>query len=256
MKNLNSFVKGELSVVCSILLTSLISLEIQGQSTQQKAVINQNSTTSKIEAPGLIAPANKAVLTNFPRETKFQWKAVPGAKEYEIQVEINEGQWRMLKDEKVAGLSATIIFPADNPGRWRVRAIDANGSVSIWSGRTFLYYTSSDGTTNVNKPADKTGAAQTLAIPQLLGPADGASFSEVPRKTKFDWGVVEGANEYQIEVEYKAGNEWKLLKEVRLKSTSLTLDFVGAQPGRWRVCAVADNKKGPYTKWSQFSYTR
>jgi hypothetical protein len=256
MKKLNSTIKQEMLVLCGIIFASLMSLNAQGQTKPSKDVNKQNSTASNVEAPVLVAPADKAVLKNFPRETEFKWKAVPGAKEYEVKVEFNDGQWKVLKNEKVAGLSVTATFPGDNPGRWHVRAVLENGTFTRWSNRTFSYNTSSTGAANDKKPKGKPVADQNLGIPQLLGPADGTTFSVTPRKTKFDWSTVEGANAYEIQVEYKAGSEWKLLKGVNQKGTSFTTDFVGAQPGRWRVCAIAEGKKGPFSKWCMFSYTK
>ena len=42
---------------------------------------------------------------------------------------------------------------------------------------------------------------------------------------------------------------------VNLGTNSYTFDFVGAQPGRWRVWAVDVNgQKGPKSDWWGFSY--
>jgi hypothetical protein len=41
-----------------------------------------------------------------------------------------------------------------------------------------------------------------------------------------------------------------------VKGTQYTFEFVGAQPGRWRVWAVdAGGKEGPKTGWWEFTFT-
>jgi hypothetical protein len=40
-------------------------------------------------------------------------------------------------------------------------------------------------------------------------------------------------------------------------STEYQFDFVGAQPGRWRVSAVDDSgREGPKSDWWTFRYTK
>jgi len=254
MKKLYPFFKIGTGIILFVAIAGFNSL--QAQVKPVKEMTRQNATVQEAEAPVIIAPAEKAVLTNFPRETKFEWKAVPGAKLYEIEVEINNGKWDMLKNEKVTGLAFRMDLPGDNPYRWRVRAELGNGTFTKWSAREFSYNTSKQGNkTGQNQPPKGNNEMQ-LKAPELLGPAEGTVFSTTPRKTKLDWSAVEGAVQYEVQVEYKAGNDWKVLRNVKQDGTSFTFDFVGAQPGRWRVCAVHGEKKGPYSKWSSFSYTK
>jgi hypothetical protein len=77
---------------------------------------------------------------------------------------------------------------------------------------------------------------------------------------------VEGAASYVVEVDCyhccemdrwctDVGQTWKV--ERGIFTTSYTFDFVGAQPGRWRVWAVGvAEQDGPQSDWWEFNYTQ
>jgi len=94
-------------------------------------------------------------------------------------------------------------------------------------------------------------------VPTLLSPADGTRFNQFPRTVTLAWERVPGARGYRVEIQYKS-NDWSPLGPVRsVPSTTYTFDFVGAQPGRWRVWAVdAEGKEGPKSGWWEFSFSR
>jgi hypothetical protein len=105
-----------------------------------------------------------------------------------------------------------------------------------------------------------------LRAPQMVSPANGTSFSNYPRRTTLAWRAVPGAASYTVEVDcYQCcqtnkwctdvGQTWK--EAPGLTSTSYSFDFVGAQPGRWRVWAVdTQGRPGPKSEWWEFRYTR
>jgi len=101
-----------------------------------------------------------------------------------------------------------------------------------------------------------------LAAPVQLSPASGTAFNNYPRTTTLRWSAASGAASYTVEVQYcqSAGcavsaQNFRLVSN--LTTTSYTFDFVGAQPGRWRVWAVdAAGHESPKTNWWGFSYTR
>lgn len=106
----------------------------------------------------------------------------------------------------------------------------------------------------------------TLSAPTQVSPACGSVFNNYPRTTTFKWKAVNGAKSYTIEIDCygccKSG-KWcsdvgKTFKvEKGLTSTTYTYNFVGAQPGRWRVWAVdANGKEGTKSAWCDFKYTR
>lgn len=104
-----------------------------------------------------------------------------------------------------------------------------------------------------------------LPAPRLISPRNGSVFNHFPRKTTLRWGKVQGAVKYIVEVDCyhccqsgkwctQVGKTWK---EETVAGTSYTFNFVGAQPGRWRVTAVAANgKKGKTSGWYNFKYTK
>lgn len=109
-------------------------------------------------------------------------------------------------------------------------------------------------------------SVQSLAAPRQLVPADGAVFSHFPRTTLLRWESAPGAATYAVEIDCyhccqsgkwctDVGRTWKIVTDLR--ATSYSFDFVGAQPGRWRVWAVdASGRAGPKSGWWEFRYTR
>ena len=99
--------------------------------------------------------------------------------------------------------------------------------------------------------------ADQIAAPELVAPIAGAKLNMFPRKTIFEWKHVEGANKYEIFVEYNDG-KWHLQKSASTNVTSYTLDFIGKQPGRWRVRAYSKStgKPGVFSEWREFEYLK
>lgn len=105
-----------------------------------------------------------------------------------------------------------------------------------------------------------------LPAPMLQSPPSGKRFSHYPRRTTLSWSAVQGAAAYTVEIDCYGccrANRWctdigrthKMVKSIR--STTYTFNFVGAQPGRWRVWAVDQNgNPGGKSAWWTFSYTR
>jgi hypothetical protein len=103
-----------------------------------------------------------------------------------------------------------------------------------------------------------------LPAPVLVSPADGSVFNKYPRKTTFTWQPVPKASKYIFEMmACSNGNPsdcfaWPVDKPQSVTtSTSITSNFVGAQPGKWRVTAVdARGVAGTPSQWWTFKYTR
>ncbi len=106
---------------------------------------------------------------------------------------------------------------------------------------------------------------QGLVAPTQLSPADGSVFSNYPRTTTLKWSTVTGAASYAVEIDCyhccqanqwctDVGKTWVVVPN--LVTTSYTFDFVGAQPGRWRVWATdANGQASPKSGWWGFKYT-
>jgi TonB family protein len=101
-----------------------------------------------------------------------------------------------------------------------------------------------------------------LGPPVLLEPADQADFNRYPRTTVCRWKPVEGAKSYLFQWDYysdgwnsevhKMGDFGTMVTE-----TEMTFDFVGAQPGRWRVWPFnAKGERGVPSEWRIFRYSK
>jgi len=119
---------------------------------------------------------------------------------------------------------------------------------------------------NESAPVAVSLPAPGLVAPTQLSPANGSVFEHYPRTTRLQWSPVPGAATYTVEIDAYdpgsgrwfsdlAGKPWDLVPNI--KETSYSFDFVGAQPGRWRVWAVdANGLEGPQSGWWEFRYTR
>jgi hypothetical protein len=107
---------------------------------------------------------------------------------------------------------------------------------------------------------------QGLPAPVLRSPATGSVFKNFPRTLTLRWSAVSGAAYYMVEIDCfdcckknqwctDVGKSYKLVRN--LKATSYTFNFVGAQPGRWRVWAVdAAGNEGSNSDWWEFKFTK
>jgi peroxiredoxin len=111
------------------------------------------------------------------------------------------------------------------------------------------------------------GAAQRVALsaPVQVSPPDGATFDVSPRTTKLVWGAVPGALNYAVEIDCLyccSRTQWcsdigALDVRRNIPQTEYTFDFVGAQPGRWRVWAIdATGQEGPKSPWWGFTHKK
>jgi len=104
-------------------------------------------------------------------------------------------------------------------------------------------------------------APSPLLAPTLSAPADDVVFDYYPRRTTLQWGHVDGAARYLVEVEIRVlRGAWQ--PQVGLPpnvtaATEFVFDFDGANPGRWRVRAVdSAGNPGPPSEWRRFVYLR
>ena len=103
----------------------------------------------------------------------------------------------------------------------------------------------------------------TLSGPILIAPADQADFNVYPRTTRCSWKPLEGAAAYLLQWDYYSNGAWNSEAKkmgdfgTMTTATELTFDFVGAQPGRWRVWPFnAKGERGVPSEWRVFRYSR
>lgn len=111
-----------------------------------------------------------------------------------------------------------------------------------------------------------------LPAPVQLSPRPDAVFDHLPRTTRLEWEAVEGAASYTVEVDFCDGRRRRdeltcvapqthVLRDgpptKGLTQTFYEFNFIGAQPGRWRVWAVdAEGREGFKSEWRTFVYTK
>ncbi len=109
-----------------------------------------------------------------------------------------------------------------------------------------------------------------LPAPAQLAPAENEKFVHFPRTTTLKWDKVDGAVSYEVEVDYCLNSQ--VLAECLsptplvfsfdsakpsspITGTMYTFDFIGTQPGRWRVWAVDEiGRRGFKSPWRMFFY--
>jgi hypothetical protein len=137
-----------------------------------------------------------------------------------------------------------------------------------------------------DEPVNDTGISSMLPAPALVSPEDGAVFKNAGNSdltVMLSWSPVPSATAYVVQWEYcwrsGQGQQCSLeairnlrdrqpqikdwwgeyrnfqLGEWPTKTTSFSFNFVGNQPGRWRVWAVdADNHSGAKSPWRKFEF--
>jgi hypothetical protein len=194
----------------------------------------------RLPKPTLVSPVNTTHFEHFPRTTTLAWEKVPGATGYEVERQyLSIDTWISYAPVTVTAASYTFDFVGDQPGRWRVTALAAdpalNSRHSAWW--VFDYFTG-------------------LKTPVLVSPAKNTYFDHFPRTTTLAWKPVAFASGYKVEIEFYSDDIWTSYKPHTVTAASYTFDFVGAQPGRWRVTALGkdtytDSEPSP---WRIFVY--
>lgn len=106
-----------------------------------------------LPAPVQVSPDHRAVLRVLPRSTTLEWRPVPGAASYTVEVDFCDGRSRSLEcfdpsalhrdHPPMTGITSTryeFTFIGAQPGRWRVFAIDGQGRAGFKSRwRTFIH---------------------------------------------------------------------------------------------------------------------
>lgn len=105
-----------------------------------------------------------------------------------------------------------------------------------------------------------------LNAPEILSPSNNSTFNHYPRILKLRWKPVSNAIAYNVEIDclnccgagiwcVDADRKFKFIEG--LNGNFYQFNFVGAQPGRWRVQAVdANGKWGKQCPWVHFRFTK
>lgn len=145
-------------------------------------------TLSPLDAVTLTSPADDAVV----QDVVLDWERLPGAAYYELQVSTDDNfsASTVIDDrtgsKKIYGTtySPTVTYD-NNTYYWRVRAVDTSGNPSAWSDVTDL------------RSFVRSWSGPSFT-PDLLAPADGATFSS-PRFF-LQWTPVRHAAMYEVQM--------------------------------------------------------
>jgi hypothetical protein len=139
----------------------------------------------------------------------------------------------------------------------------AGGLIVIAAGLILLHNSSTRGGNSLSSLFSTTRIEKNLQTPVQLSPADGTVFNHYPRKTTLTWRQVTGDVKYSVEIDVHTNLGWQSENGRRgmivpeISGTSYTFEFVGAQPGRWRVWAIdTHGGQSEFSSWWSFRYTK
>ncbi len=80
-----------------------------------------------------------------------------------------------------------------------------------------------------------------LPTPILVSPANGTTFTHLPREMTLAWRPVSGADGYRVEIAYRTGSSWVPFAVETVSGRNTTFyrfEFAGDYPALWRVTAL------------------
>jgi hypothetical protein len=167
-----------------------------------------------LTAPGLVSPANGAVLDYPDSVGRLRWQAVPGAARYQLEVSSSPTFPEGDPDLMYSYHDLSTNVPVDQvgvPRYWRVRGVNEQATAAgPWSAiRTFTVTWSE--------------------IPVPVSPADGGSASNIV----LVWSPVKGATNYEFEVTTAADTDFS-------EATRTTPSWPGNHWGAWGATPAGD----------------
>lgn len=224
--------------------TNVVITSVAPTSAATLSVTPSATNTDTLGTAVLLSPLPGTVISDFPRSITFSWEPVTGATHYNLEIEgcpaDNSGCVPFKTISNLTTTSHTEIMPGDGLGRWRIVTV-SSGEQTTTAWWSFTVDTS----------------AGTLDAPVLVSPPDGSELTNSPRITTLTWQPLTGATSYEVEVMYcDADENCGSYPVVSTSGTEYTFEFVGAQPGQWRVRAVGSGGvPGPWSDWWTFVYT-
>lgn len=206
----------------------------------------------------------------------FYWDGAPGATGYQVNVfNLDTGRSVSFSAPGTQTNVSGVVDDGNVGGgfnfAWEVLAL-LNGQVVCSSGRVTSQRASPPQPTATpvptatpipreEPPQEPTPFPEWLDAPVLVSPADGTVYDHFPRNTTITWAPVANAENYLVELEYcdpQGCQVWAYPLggfPTLTINTSYSFVFVGAQPGRWRVCAQAQWAEPACSDWWGFRYT-
>lgn len=200
--------------------------------------------------PVLVSPISGTALYHYPRTTTLIWQPVDTATSYVVEAAFLSGTtWSAYPPVTVTGNSNafyTFSFVGDQKGRWRVTAFNGTvfSSPSAWW--MFSYNTTPQ-----------------METPIQTNPANNVIFGHYPRTLTLSWKMVPAAAGYKLEMAYCDSTRTTCVSYPVVTITDplqsdYTFQFVGAQPGKWRVTTLGGTsyRDSTASAWHWFTFTQ
>ena len=219
------------------------------ETTQPEQVVQAaQPETTPWGTPVLVSPANGTALYHYPRTTTLIWNPVSTAVSYLVESAYLSGTtWVAYPQVTVSGNDNsfyTFAFVGDQRGRWRVTAFDGTNYSAPSAWWTFSFNTTAQ-----------------METPILTNPAANAVFDQYPRTITLSWKMVPAAAGYYLEIAYCQAGQVDCVSYPAVTITDplasdYTFNFVGAQPGRWRVTTLASSpyRNSAPSGWRWFTF--
>jgi hypothetical protein len=182
--------------------------------------------------PSLISPLSNSLITGFT--PTLDWNDMTGADHYQVRVATSNSftSASLVYDQNVgiSGLNISAALQANTTYYWQARSFAPNGQFSLWS--AYRYFRTA------------------MQTPALLAPALNAAITTV--RPSFDWGDVNGASGYTIQISTHADFSTNLINTSPNNSTyTATVNLPRGVTLYWRVYAKGTNP----SSWVMSSFT-
>lgn len=204
------------------------------------------------EAP--LSPPSGLVVEQDGEMFRGRWEAVPGASYYEVWVK-NFGRWTFDPNEMQTSpfTSSFEMRMMDDRARFKVRAVDSNGTAGAYSDEVAPVEKSADSTESekpsINRNTVSGSAGFDPTAPPPEPPTGLFTIWVEPEVIKLVWQESKGAKNYAVE-EYRDGS-WTSPPSIEFSSdnTALIKGHPAPGPYKFRVRAVGRNGRASEPSW-------
>lgn len=148
--------KSEMTISVKSSETWILSVRLKRSAGSAGRALNESEKRQGVHLPfpAQLVPVDGIVFENAPRRTRLEWAPVEGAVSYRFEVDYCAGWWEgqtgcpdpqpfVIFKAPIKETAYEFDFTSEQPGRWRVWAVDAQGREGFKSPwRLFVYHDS------------------------------------------------------------------------------------------------------------------